>query len=63
MTGGRSECGGDCWTFGQIGIPTPSFKQDPLSYESRTHHTNFDTWEHLIEDDLKQAAAVVATVV
>lgn len=62
MVAPRSDCGGDCWTFEQLGIPTPSFKQDPLDYDSRTHHTNMDTFEHLIEEDLKQAAVVVATV-
>src|SRR5258708_7079100 len=62
MVAERSDCGGDCWTFEQVGIPTPSFKQDPLDYESRSHHTNMDTYEHLLSEDLKQAAVVVATV-
>lgn len=62
MVAPRSDCGGDCWTFEQLGIPTPSFKQDPLDYDSRTHHTNMDTLEHLIRDDLKQAAVVVASI-
>ncbi|MCC6537535.1 MAG: M20/M25/M40 family metallo-hydrolase, partial [Bryobacterales bacterium] len=62
MVAPRSDCGGDCWTFEQLGIPTPSFKQDPLDYNSRTHHTNMDTFEHLIEKDLTQAAVVVASI-
>jgi hypothetical protein len=62
MVADRADCGGDCQTFAQVGIPTPSFKQDPLDYASRTHHTNMDTYEHLIPEDLKQAAIVVATV-
>ncbi len=60
MVAPRSDCGGDCLTFQQLGVPTPSFKQDPLAYGTRTHHTNMDTFEHLIEDDLKQAAVIVA---
>lgn len=63
MVAGRSDCGGDCWTFEQVGIPTPSFKQDTLAYDSRTQHTNMDVFEHLVPEDLKQAATVVATIV
>ena len=62
MVAARGDCGGDCWTFEQVGIPTPSFKQDPLDYDTRTHHTNMDTYEHLIPEDLRQAAIVVATM-
>ena len=59
----QSDCGGDCAAFEHAGIPTPSFKQDPLDYESRTQHTDADTYERLILEDLKQAAVVVATFV
>ncbi len=62
MVAARGDCGGDCRTFEQVGIPTPSFKQDPLDYDTRTHHTNMDTYEHLIPEDLRQAAIVVATM-
>ena len=62
MVAARNDCGGDCASFGQVGIPVPSFKQDPLDYESLTHHTNMDTYEHLIPEDLRQAAVVVASV-
>ena len=62
MVAERKDCGGDCASFEQAGIPVPSFKQDPLNYESQTHHTNMDTYEHLIPEDLRQAAVVVASV-
>ena len=62
MITGRKDCEGDCASFEQVGIPVPSFKRDPLDYESLTHHTNMDTYEHLIPEDLKQAAVVVAFV-
>lgn len=62
MVSARSDCGADCWTFEQAGIPTPSLRQDPLDYETRTHHTNFDTYERLQPEDLRQAAIVVATL-
>ena len=62
MVAERKDCGGDCASFEHAGIPVPSFKQDPLNYESQTHHTNMDTYEHLIPEDLRQAAVVVASV-
>jgi carboxypeptidase Q len=46
--------------FQQAGLPGFQFIQDPLNYDSRTHHTNLDTNEHLSEPDLKQAAVVEA---
>ena len=56
------DCGGDCSSFEQAGIPTPSFKQDPLAYHSQTHHTAMDLFEQLVPEDLKQAATVVAAI-
>ncbi|MCX2479076.1 M20/M25/M40 family metallo-hydrolase [Pedobacter sp. MC2016-15] len=49
--------------FDAIGIPGFQFIQDRLDYGTRTHHSNQDTYDRLIEDDLKQAATVVATFV
>jgi len=62
MVAARSDCGGDCSSFEQVGIPTPSFKQDPLAYDSQSHHTAMDVFEQLVPDDLRQAAIVVAAV-
>ena len=36
----RFWCPCDCRPFYQAGIPTPGFIQDPLEYDTRTHHTN-----------------------
>jgi hypothetical protein len=63
MVSPRTDCGGDCRPFAEVGLPTPVFRHDPLDYDTRTHHTNMDTYEHLIPDDLRQAAVVVATMV
>jgi carboxypeptidase Q len=49
--------------FDAVGIPGFQFIQDPLEYETRTHHSNMDTYDHLEMEDLKQAAAVVAAFV
>jgi len=62
MVSPRTDCGGDCRPFSEVGLPTPVFRHDPLDYDTRTHHTNMDTYEHLIPDDLRQAAVVVATM-
>ena len=57
----RGGCASDCMAFEQAGIPTPRFLQDPLDYTTRTLHSSSDTLDHLIPEDLRQAAVVVAT--
>jgi carboxypeptidase Q len=46
----------------RLGLPAFQFIQDPLDYETRVHHTDLDTFDHLRPEDLRQAAAVLATV-
>jgi Zn-dependent M28 family amino/carboxypeptidase len=58
----RARCAGDCHPFADAGIPTPGVIQDPLEYDTRTHHTNSDTYERLIPEDLRQASVVMATL-
>ncbi len=53
----------DHLSFDAIGIPGFQFIQDPLEYETRTHHSNMDNYDHLSIEDLQQAAAVVAAFV
>jgi carboxypeptidase Q len=55
--------GTDHLSFDAVGIPGFQFIQDGLEYDTRTHHTNMDTYDHLVPDDLKQAAIIVATFV
>lgn len=55
--------GTDHLAFDAVGIPGFQFIQDALEYDTRTHHTNMDTYDHLVPDDLKQAAVIVATFV
>jgi len=52
--------GTDHLNFVASGVPGFNFIQDPIEYGTRTHHSNVDTYEHLVIDDLKQAATVVA---
>jgi carboxypeptidase Q len=53
----------DHLSFDAVGIPGFQFIQDPLDYETRTHHSNFDTYDHLRMDDLKEAATIIAAFV
>ena len=47
-------------SFDAVGIPGFQFIQDPLEYETITHHSNMDTYDHLSIADLKQAAVIIA---
>ena len=52
--------GTDHLAFDAVGVPGFQYVQDALSYDTRTHHSNLDTYERLNMDDLKQMATVVA---
>ena len=53
----------DHLSFDAVGIPGFQFIQDPLDYETRTHHSNEDNYDHLVMDDMKQAALIEASFV
>jgi Zn-dependent M28 family amino/carboxypeptidase len=60
----RSNTGStDHLSFDAVGIPGFQFIQDELEYETRTHHSNMDTYDHLSIEDLQQAATIVAAFV
>ena len=59
----RNTMGTDHLSFDAVGIPGFQFIQDGLDYESRTHHSNMDTYERLQPADLAQAATVEAIFV
>lgn len=48
-------------SFDRVGLPGFQFVQDPADYSSHTHHTELDTYDHAVPEDLKQAAAVIAS--
>ena len=52
--------GTDHQAFDAVGLPGFQFIQDPIEYDTRTHHSNMDVYDHLIPDDLKQIATIVA---
>jgi len=55
--------GSDNTSFNQAGLPGIGMGQDPIEYNSHTWHTNLDTYERILEDDVKKDAMVVAWAV
>jgi carboxypeptidase Q len=56
----RVVAGTDSTSFNNAGLPGIGLQQDPIEYNSMTHHTNLDTYERIIPDDVQKAAAIVA---
>lgn len=59
----RNTGGTDHQSFDALGLPGFQFIQDGIEYGTRTHHTNADTYERLVMDDLKQMSVIVAAFV
>ena len=59
----RNTGGTDHQSFDAVGIPGFQFIQDPMDYETRTHHSNMDLYDRLQPDDLKQISVIVASFV
>jgi carboxypeptidase Q len=56
----RHTGGTDHNSFNGVGLPGFQFIQDQMSYETKTHHTNLDTYDHLRREDVMQAAVIMA---
>ncbi len=56
----RNTGGTDHLSYDAVGLPGFQFIQDPMDYETRTHHSNMDTYDRLHPLDLEQAAVVEA---
>ena len=59
QTGG----GSDHVSFFVRGLPGFQFLQDWLEYSTRTHHTNMDTYERVVPEDVRRNAVIVASFV
>ena len=59
-TASRATGGTDSTSFNNAGLPGIGFGQDPIEYGSHTWHTNLDTYERVVEQDVRDAAVVVA---
>jgi hypothetical protein len=55
--------GSDNTSFNEAGLPGIGMGQDPIEYGTNTWHTNLDTYERILEDDVKKDAMVVAWAV
>ena len=55
--------GSDHTSFNQAGLPGIGVAQDPIEYGTHTWHTNLDTFERIIEDDVKKSAIIIAAAV
>lgn len=62
-TRSRGLGGSDHTSFNQAGLPGIGVMQDPIEYGSHTWHTNLDTYERIIEDDVKKSAIIIAAAV
>ena len=56
----RSVAQTDHLSFDNIGVPAFQFLVDRLEYNSRPHHSNMDTFDHVQRDDMVQQATVIA---
>lgn len=55
--------GTDHLAFDGVGLPGFQFIQDEIEYDTRTHHSNMDVYDRIQEDDMKQAAVIMAAFV
>ena len=55
--------GSDNTSFNEAGLPGIGMGQDPIEYGTNTWHTNLDTYERILEDDVKKDAMEVAWAV
>jgi carboxypeptidase Q len=59
----RNTGGTDHLSFDAVGLPGFQFIQDPLEYNSRTHHSNMDVYERIQAADMMKNAVIVASFV
>jgi hypothetical protein len=59
----RNTGGTDHLSFDAVGIPGFQFIQDPMDYETRTHHSNMDVYDRIQAGDMMQSSAVIASLV
>ncbi len=56
----RNTGGTDHLSFDAVGLAGFQYIQDPMDYETRTHHSDMDTYDRLHAADLQQAAVIEA---
>ena len=56
----RNTGGTDHLSFDAVGLPGFQYIQDPMDYDTRTHHSDMDTYDRLHALDLEQGAILEA---
>jgi len=59
----RNLGGTDSTSFSNAGLPGIGLQQDPIEYQSTTWHTNLDTYERIVPEDVMNTSAVIAAAV
>jgi carboxypeptidase Q len=62
-TSARTSGGTDSTSFNAAGLPGIGLNQDGIEYNSHTWHTNLDTYERIVEQDVKRSAIAIASAV
>ena len=59
----RNTGGTDHQSFDAVGLPGFQFIQDPMDYDTRTHHSNMDVYDRIQQADMEQMAMIEAAFV
>ena len=59
----RNTGGTDHQSFDAVGLPGFQYIQDEMDYDTRTHHSNMDTYDRIQQQDMEQMAVVEAAFV
>jgi carboxypeptidase Q len=59
----RNTGGTDHQSYDAVGLPGFQFIQDPMDYDTRTHHSNMDVYDRIQQGDMQQMAIVEAAFV
>jgi hypothetical protein len=62
-TRSRQSGNSDHSAFSEAGLPGINALQDPIEYDTYTWHSNLDTYERIIEEDVIKSAIVLAATV
>jgi len=59
----RNTGGTDHQSYDAVGLPGFQFIQDPMDYDTRTHHSNMDVYDRIQPGDMEQMAIIEAAFV
>jgi hypothetical protein len=62
-TRSRQSANSDHSSFSEAGLPAINALQDPIEYDNYTWHSNLDTYERIVEEDVIKSAIVLAATV